>query len=58
MATEDAESPDEGPTVRVQLSWGHVDLSEEFPLEAGEGKALSNTFEHRLVEEKERFLTV
>ena len=58
MAAKNAESPDEGPAVRVQLGWGHVDLREEFPLEAGEGKALSNAFEHRLVEEKEWFPTV
>lgn len=58
LTTEDAESPDEGPAVRVQLGWGYIDLNEEFPLEVGEGKALSNTFEHRLEEEEVRFPTV
>jgi len=58
MIAEDAEGPDEGPTVRVQLGRGHVNLGKKFPLETGEREALSNAFEHYLIKEEERFPTV
>jgi len=41
MVAEDCEGPHKGPTVRVQLGRGHIELCEENALEPQEGEVES-----------------
>jgi len=55
VVAEYGENPDEGPTVGMQLSRGHVNFSEKLPLKTGEGETFPDAFEYGLVEKEEGF---
>ena len=58
MIAQNCEGPHKGPTVRMQLGRGHVDLCEESPFKTREGEAESESFEDVSVREKERLVRV
>jgi len=58
MVAKDRKGPRKGPTVRVQLGRGHVDLGKEGALDPHKGKAELEPLEDGGVHEEEGFFGV